>query len=505
MNLNLGNDNIIPMIKKEIEKVYLEHPNTPFIIAYSGGKDSTITLQLFIEVLIKLKQKGITGADVYVISVDTLVENPIVIAKTKRSMENINNFATSNKIPLRVELILPNPKDSFFTNLIGRGYPAPLKSFRWCTDRIKINPSKAFINNMIDKSGEIITVLGTREDESITRKKSMEKHKIVGNELSVNTSFPSAWTYTPIAKLDVEELWNYLLDNESPWGDSNAELYKLYSDSSGECPLIIDDNLKKTSTCANSRFGCWTCTIVSEDKSLNGFIENGAEYLRPLKEFRDYLLEIRDDNSLRKLFDRNGNLKLVDVVLNDGIVKIPKKNHRAAAIIEEKDIITEELALNLISEGKINPLEEYVIIEKNSKYYRIGASGFNEEMRIYLLKKLLNAEQTLNESIEFELISKEEIIEIDLVWKAFGFRESAIKIFNDYHLDNMIAEKKVNFNYELLETIASENNFDIETLLQILNNTHANVTLTNRRSNIKYIEEKLETHKLLLIGKNDLK
>lgn len=505
--LKLNNNSKIDKIRDEIRDVYLSHTSTPFIIGYSGGKDSTTVLQLFIEVLFELKNNGITGSDVYVISADTLVENPLVIAKTRRSMENLKNYCIKNELPIQVEMVYPDFNDTFFANMIGRGYPAPLQSFRWCTDRVKIKPANKFIIDKINENGEVIMVLGTRYEESTSRKTSMEKHEIAGSKLSLHSSFASAWTYAPIASLEVDELWTYLLNSVSPWGDSNDELYKLYSDSSGECPLIVDEEMKKQASCGNSRFGCWTCTVVAKDKSLTGFIDSGETYLQVLLDYRDKLLRIRDNNVKRNLFDNRGNLKLVTAQVKDGNIIIPKKLYRQETIINistKKDsdgricLFDEHEVLDKISTGDIDPLSEIVCIYKNGKYFRIGASGFNEATRYEMLEDLLNTELKLNESITFNLITREEIIAIDKLWKQYGYDISAIQLYNQKYENDPIIDINTNINYQLLKDLATEFKFDTSTLLQIVNNTNGNKTLNNRNSNIKYIDDKLNTYKLLL-------
>src|SRR5690606_1568611 len=44
-----------------------------------------------------------------------------------------------------------------------------------------------------------------------------------------------------------------------------------------------------TPSCGNSRFGCWTCTVVTQDKAIEGLVSTGEEWMRPLLEFRNQL------------------------------------------------------------------------------------------------------------------------------------------------------------------------------------------------------------------------
>ncbi len=506
MKLKRNKNSHIDEIKSDIRKVYLDTTNTPWIIGYSGGKDSTTVLQLTIEVLIDLKNEGLANKKVYVISADTLVENPLVINKTIESMDKLNEYAKNFDIPLYVEMVYPKFNDTFLVNTIGKGYPSPLQSFRWCTDRIKIKPANDFIFNKISENGEVILLLGTREEESISRKRSMDKHKIVGSSLSMHSSIEDAFTFAPIAKMSVNEIWTYLLQNENPWGDDNNELYSLYANSNadGECPLVIDEETKGQGSCGNSRFGCWTCTVVQEDKSLTGFIQNGETWLIPFLDFRNYLLEIRDDTTKRNLFDNRGQLKLVEVKApSNGYVKIPQKINREEELIPTDKIITENELLTKIKNG-FDPRFETTIINKNGNYYRTGTSGFTIEVRVQLLYKLFETEEKIRQQLtDYEIIKKEEIIAIDDLWKTYGYTKySAIEIYNKYH-NSTISKNHSNINYNLIEEISAKFSLDLEAINQLIYNTQKTNSLKNRSSNIKKIETILSQHKTLLKGNDE--
>ncbi len=508
MKILRSNNNVITDIKKEIRRVYIETKAVPWIIGYSGGKDSTTVLQLVIEVLIELKAENLANKVVHVISADTLVENPLVIGKTIKSLDNLKNFSKENNIPLNVELVYPKFNDTFHVNTIGKGYPSPLQSFRWCTDRIKIKPANDFILNRIDEDGEVILLLGTRLEESSSRKRSMEKHNIEGSSLSMHSSIENAFTYAPIANLAVNDIWKFLLENENPWGDDNRELYQLYSSSNadGECPLVIDNNTKNQGSCGNSRFGCWTCTVVTEDKSLTGFIQNGEQWLSPFLDFRAYLLEIRDDVTKRNIFDRNGNLKLVDVVEKSGYIKIPRKLNREEEVISASEVISEDKLLDMIKNQQYDPRQKTTIISKNEKLYRVGTSGFTKHVRADLLIKLLETEQEIRKELpEYQIIKPEEVLAIDKIWKDFGYMDiNAIEIYEKYN-PNIIKQSKTNIDFLLLNSIADEVGFNSEQINRIVYTTKLNSELRDRNKNIRFIEKVLSEHKTYLKGKNDIK
>lgn len=67
---------------EEMKLVY-KNDNRPWIIGYSGGKDSTVVVQLAFTMLESLSPKE-RHKPIYVVSSDTLIENPIVLGYLKR-------------------------------------------------------------------------------------------------------------------------------------------------------------------------------------------------------------------------------------------------------------------------------------------------------------------------------------------------------------------------------------------------------------------------------------
>jgi DNA sulfur modification protein DndC len=138
----------------------------------------------------------------------------------------------------------------------------------------------------------------------------MSLHRINGSHLSRHTTLPKAFVYTPIERFTVDDVWTYLLQVPSPWGSNNRDLVTLYRNAqAGECPLVVD---KTTPSCGNSRFGCWTCTVVNRDMSMEAMVENGEEWLEPFLEFRNHLSSLQDSSlwpSIRKYKRRDGRVK----------------------------------------------------------------------------------------------------------------------------------------------------------------------------------------------------
>jgi DNA sulfur modification protein DndC len=277
-------------IHNEIKEVYLSD-RRPWIIGYSGGKDSTVALQLVWYAISELPAEK-RDKLVYVISSDTLVETPIIVDHIDSTLDRINLASHKHSMPFKAEKVRPIVSETFWVNLIGRGYPAPQTQFRWCTDRMKIRPAERFILEKVSKHGEVILVLGVRKSESTTRAQVMNLREIKGSILSRHSKFSRAFVYTPIKDFSLNDVWSYLLQTPSPWGNNNRDLLALYQNANaGECPLVVDES---TPSCGNSRFGCWVCTVVAQDKTMAGLIDSGHEWMQPLLEIRNFLSSTQD-------------------------------------------------------------------------------------------------------------------------------------------------------------------------------------------------------------------
>ncbi len=289
----------LPFIEDEVLDQYLYDENPrPWIIGFSGGKDSTMLLQVVWRALMKIPAE-IRNRPIYVVCNDTLVENPKIVGFINRTLERVQKAATEQSMPITVHRTTPRLEDTFWVNLLGRGYPAPNNTFRWCTERLKINPTTRFIQEKISEKGEAIILLGTRSAESQTRARSMKRHELKNGRLRKHM-LPNAFVYAPLQDITTNEVWQYLMQVDAPWGGKHKELQTLYrnANTDGDCPLVIDET---TPSCGQSRFGCWVCTVVSRDKSMEGLVLNGDDWMEPLMEFRDVLINTRNDRAYREM------------------------------------------------------------------------------------------------------------------------------------------------------------------------------------------------------------
>jgi DNA sulfur modification protein DndC len=291
----------------------------PWVIGYSGGKDSSCVLQLTWQAISKLPVEK-RSKSIYVLSSDTLVETPAIVNQLTKSQEQINVAAKKQEMPFQALVVVPEINNTFWTNLIGRGYPAPYKNFRWCTERMKISPTSEFIKKQVAQYGEVVILLGARKTESISRGQVMARRNELGNRLSRHNTLQNAWVFTPIEDWDTADVWTYLINTPSPWGNNNRELVTMYRNAqSGECPLVID---KTTPSCGGGRFGCWTCTVVQRDRSMEAMIENGQTWMQPMLDFRDWLASTQDPAKKKNIREHRRRTGRIQYGEKDGKKKI---------------------------------------------------------------------------------------------------------------------------------------------------------------------------------------
>ncbi len=433
----------IEYIIDEIKDQYMYADDTyrPWIIGFSGGKDSTVLLTLVWLALKKIKEDILVPFQlrrpVYVVCNDTLVENPIISSYVDDVLSQIEKQARKEDLPIFVRKTIPKLEDSFWVNVIGKGYPVPNTAFRWCTEKMKIKPTARFITEQVDECGEAIILIGTRKSESATRARSIKKHEIHGQRLTHHTLLHNTYVYAPIKELTLEEVWYIVNAIPCPWGSDNSVLFNIYMDASAddyECPTVVTD--KSHGSCGQSRFGCWVCTVVKDDKSMRSLIKNGREWMRPLYDFRMELDSERNILENRMPFRRDGR--------------------RA-----------------------VNDMGPYVF-----KY------------RAKILKKLLEVQHELQQvDPKIRLISDQELIAIQVNWyRDFNFGYQVSEIYNSIYKESFIMEENVKNKLEadLMREVCVNNPEEGELIEQLLLLQKSKSLMQRRRGLKNEIESRLK-------------
>jgi DNA sulfur modification protein DndC len=421
-------------IHDEIRSVYKQYPQ-PWVIGYSGGKDSTTVLQLVWNAIKELPPEE-RKKPIFVIASDTKVETPVIVDYIDTTLQRVNEAALVQDMPFKAEKVMPTINDSFWVNLIGRGYPAPTTRFRWCTERMKITPANRFIEEKVAQYGEVIMVLGVRRTESSTRMQLMSTYQVKGHVLRRHSSLRGAYVYAPIADFSTDDVWTYLLQVPSPWGNNNDDLAALYRNASaGECPLVIDTT---TPSCGNSRFGCWVCTVARRDTSMEALIDNGEDWMEPLLEFREWLVKTTEPERKREFRDVKGR---------DGRVVFKKDG-------------------------------------------TLAARTYTLETSKAMLRKLLSIQKQVRQNgpdPRIELISEEELYEIRRLWRIErqDWEDSVPLIYFEETGENLnwsIDDDNTFDSYqkELLASLCQEHNVPFDLLARLLEVERQSTGMTRR-------------------------
>lgn len=426
-------------IEKLKEQYFMD--NRPWVVTYSGGKDSTTVLHLVITMLQELHKEGKDNKHVYVVSSDTTVEMPVIEKYTKTRLQQITDFANKSDLKISAHKLEPKIEESFWTLMLGKGYPAPTSSFRWCTERMKIDPATEFLKGLVDKHQSILMLLGVRTDESQARATSIESRVLNHRGLSVHDSIPNAYVLSPIKYWTNAEVWTYLSKYPFPWGD-HTYMMSLYDKGSGEGDCNIALNPESPS-CGKTRFGCWVCTVVETDRSMEGMLRNGEEWMTPLWHYREKIYAYRNDTTKRDTRRRNGQ-----VGAGPFLMQVRKELLRDLLNTQEQvNINYHEMKKN---DKDYNPNEhvelikddEIQLIQENWNYdgdisnnaYRI-AQEFNRHMDKTIITELrAELEEFTEENFNIDLF--ERIHEIE------AYRKN---ISNRYGILNDIEKRVVDF------------------------------------------------------------
>lgn len=355
-----------------IRSEYLKD-NTTWFLGFSGGKDSTALLKLVIEALRGLKK---THKKINIIYCDTGVDIPTISNQVNQTLQKLKQESNYKKWPLEIHLAIPKVEDQFFVRVIGRGYPTPTSKFRWCTDKLRINPVKSITEKIIPKGEKAVLLLGVRENESQSRNKILSRHKIK-QAYYKQTGNPSLKIFAPIFDYSLKDVWGTVLSEIGPESIDGDEVSRIYKDASGECPTVRDPN---SPPCGKGRFGCWVCTVVSKDNSMINMTKEKYLELKPLLEFRNWIALFRDNLDYRLKFRRNGQVGLGPFSL-EGRVKILLELNEA-----NRKVNFELISLKEIFEIFYEWSKDELLTELNLEKRVLELLSSDEELKLLWIK-----------------------------------------------------------------------------------------------------------------------
>lgn len=257
----------------------------PWVAAYSGGKDSTVALDIVARSLMLLKKSNPEALkrEVYLTTANTGLD--FVTDPLKQSeLLKIESLIKREDLPIKIVEVQAPLEKSFMYLVVGRGYPLPKSRMnRWCTERLKIEPSQKAHKDI----NPVLTVTGVRMSESAERRKNIENRQV--SEFRSNTEL------MPIVNFTLDDVWSYLVREGMAWGDAE-ELGQLYKDATGECGLRqrkAGADEKNDDPCG-ARTGCIICPVVKIDKSSQEFAKSHP-WLQPYVDLRNLMIDMYKD------------------------------------------------------------------------------------------------------------------------------------------------------------------------------------------------------------------
>ncbi|MEZ8733835.1 hypothetical protein [Vibrio sp. 10N.239.312.D08] len=388
-------------------------------VGFSGGKDSTCVLIIFLEAMRRVIAEGSTSVPkCYVLNSNTKREMPLIDSYAEWSLTQITIFAAKNNLPVEVHQVKPSLTGSFNYYCIGRGkLPRFPGQSRDCAISEKIQPQQKLVKKIeAENNCEIITLLGTRLDESAARKRSMERFDM--DEVSI-VEVEGKKTFAPIANFELDDVWELIAgcvqyDGKpariyNTYTPNFDEMMQLYRDAnSGTCGVIVGDKGNKSS--CGSRFGCAWCTVSGErDNSLESMLEQDEAYsfMKPFVKFRQFLLNIRFDMNSRDFRGKR---------IDHGWMKVLPDYF--------KPEVKRQLLRFLITMDRME-------VERAKKHEEMYYSGKIEKTELNLLLCYPM----------FENVTKDDILAIDFVWSLNRDFEEASPAARDYLAIHELGER----------------------------------------------------------------
>lgn len=333
------------------------HEHDHYVVAWSGGKDSSATLTL----LCWLIDAGKIAAPrrFTVLYADTRQELPPLAIAAQEIMDELAERG------IEFHVVRAPLDKRFLVYILGRGVPPPNNNtLRWCTRQIKVDPMAAAIAETLG-DGTALTITGVRQGESAIRDRRIEMscgkdgaecgqgwyQQVLPESKGIKGRIA---TLAPLLHWRVCHVWEWLR-HWAPRDEFGGWPTEIIADAYGgnEAEEI------------NARTGCVGCPLAQEEKALDSILAMPRwAHLAPLHELKPIYRWLREPaQRLRK----SGVERLKD----GSIGKNPQRMGP------------------LTFEARLNALEQILDIQRRVGDTRFRLIDVEEEARI---RELISAE-----------------------------------------------------------------------------------------------------------------
>lgn len=258
-----------------------------WVIAWSGGKDSTATLTLIAWLI--ASGKVAAPKRLTVLYADTRQELPPLALAALEIMEELTDRGIEHQI-VRASL-----DKRFLVYMLGRGVPPPNNNtLRWCTRQIKIDPMAEAIAASLD-NGTVLTITGVRQGESAIRDRRIEMscskdgaecgqgwyQQVLPENKNLKGRIA---TLAPLLHWRVCHIWEWLR-HWAPLEQYGGWPTEIIADAYG------GDEAEEV----NARTGCVACPLAQQEKALESILTMSRwSHLEPLRELKPIYRWLRE-------------------------------------------------------------------------------------------------------------------------------------------------------------------------------------------------------------------
>lgn len=284
--------------KNVLHEAFSEYCSYAWEVGFSGGKDSTVLLHLLVEVVEERLRRGEELPErLVVVYSDTLVEMPTVRRFALRTLSELGRYGAERlEGRVRVRVLRPLDGEDFLSMMIDNGYPAPHFRFRWCVKRLKTRPARRLLEELGSK---LVMVSGIRAEESASRNR-YSRRRGRGEVKPVNRGRKLV-TVAPLYDWTSREVLEFLSSRRQPWSrEGYGDLLSNYLVGGRAIP---GDRHGVPAL----RYGCWTCTVVRRDRTLERLASIDGRW-RVLLDAKEAIRQVSADRTFRQV-DGNGRCR----------------------------------------------------------------------------------------------------------------------------------------------------------------------------------------------------